>query len=35
MGARDLTPSETMSFLGYDAEKLNVEFVQSRINFKT
>ena len=35
MWAQDLTPSETMSFLGYDAEKLNVEFVQSRINFKT
>jgi len=35
MWARDLTPSETMSSPGYNAEKLNVEFVQSRINFKT
>jgi len=35
MWARELTPSETMSFPGYNAKKLNLEFIQSRINFKT
>ena len=35
MWARELTLSKTMSFPKYNAEKLILEFIESRINFKT